>query len=108
MVFPIGYRVYRKQLQQHEAALEQQLEQQRLRWKSEMHSSNAMLNTVSRDAWQHVYNRQSCPDFDFRSTRHRSHRISLSPYIAITAALLHVGSSVHILAFVRLHFGVIT
>ena len=34
------------QLDQHEMALHQQMEQQRLRWKSEIVSSNSMLNTV--------------------------------------------------------------
>lgn len=36
------------QLDQHEMALHQQMEQQRLRWKSEIVSSNSMLNTVGR------------------------------------------------------------
>lgn len=34
------------QVEQHEMALQQQMEQQRLRWKSEIVSSNSMLNTV--------------------------------------------------------------
>lgn len=34
------------QLDQHEMALHQQMEQQRLRWKSEIVSSNSMLNAV--------------------------------------------------------------
>lgn len=39
------------QVEQHEMALQQQMEQQRLRWKSEIVSSNSMLNTVS----PHIY-----------------------------------------------------
>lgn len=35
------------QVEQHEMALQQQMEQQRLRWKSEIVSSNSMLNAVS-------------------------------------------------------------
>lgn len=38
------------QVEQHEMALQQQMEQQRLRWKSEIVSSNSMLNTVGRHA----------------------------------------------------------
>eukprot|EP00903_Cladosiphon_okamuranus_P010342 g9785.t1 len=37
------------QLDQHEMALHQQMEQQRLRWKSEIVSSNSMLNTAHED-----------------------------------------------------------
>ncbi|CAM9532499.1 unnamed protein product [Ectocarpus sp. 12 AP-2014] len=37
------------QVEQHEMALQQQMEQQRLRWKSEIVSSNSMLNTAHED-----------------------------------------------------------
>lgn len=47
------------QVEQHEMALHQQMEQQRLRWKSEIVSSNSMLNTV-RFSVLHCVHRPQC------------------------------------------------
>lgn len=68
------------QVQQHEMALQQQMEQQRLRWKSEIVASNSMLNTVRHDTVVRI----SLVVGQYKRIYGQQHRVRpvLSPYKA--------------------------